>query len=596
MNIREKTAKFATVCRLLFILLTVLAPLKYGTVITVGNDNHIPGGNLLNWLYMDEVGSVWPVSLFALLAGVLLLLVVITYPQREKFSRFGLIPIAWTGLFVFSFIGFIKTTELHRAMVYQMMLGGVVCYVWSAFKLFRHDKACKRYFIIAITTVTILISLNGVYQRHYSYDKKIETLRQQEKEFGLEVMPEIYDRLEQKRINGTFIYSNSLAGYLILISPLAIFALFSGAKHYEPVKVSRPLFTITGSLLFLLCFYYTGSRAAIVALGGAIGLGIVLLPKLKKYRYPILIFAAIAGVAVFIYANNGRTFSSFEARKIYYAQAVKMFKSSPVVGVGQGEFLPYFLKLKPGDAECTQLPHCMLLGFMAQGGILLFLVGVITLIIPIFIYLFPKDEKLESATLSILILCGFYGWAAHAQADFHLYIPGGLAIAAILPLLMKKYDDEQNDEQMEIMKKPLIGVGIIMTLFILFCSYQLFSEVQYYKLTKQYNHPISQRPPSVLYMKNQTAKFAKLLPLSYTPWQKLANFAISHGDFDTAIYAFQQAIPKAPHRSSFYAGLAQCYLRQGKKDLANSALQKALEWYPNSPQLFDLQKRINKLD
>ena len=80
-------------------------------------------------------------------------------------------------------------------------------------------------------------------------------------------------KIADTRVYATFVSCNALAGFLLLLLPVAIWAAARWAERFEPVRVSRILFPVIAGGILAAVLLMTKGRgaflAAILTLGAA---------------------------------------------------------------------------------------------------------------------------------------------------------------------------------------------------------------------------------------------------------------------------------------------------------------------------------------
>jgi len=246
------------------------------------------------------------------------------------------------------------------------------------------------------------------------------------------------------RASSVFLHPNDFSSYLIITIPLAIVWGFERRGRERMVGF---LSAVTG--LFALALTFT--RSAWVAL--AVAAFLTLFRRYWKMLVGLgLVILLISGIAFVHYQRDAALFlSRLEAspdrsvsdRTWAYEAAWGMIKSSPIIGVGIGQFVIKYPDFKPYEASWTargeRVPmtvHNMMLEIASELGAL----GLILFFS--FLYLVTKKVRrlarsgdLLARTIGISMACGLLAFFIQAQLNNQLYmeiawIALGLALGA----------------------------------------------------------------------------------------------------------------------------------------------------------------------
>jgi|MDTC01.1.fsa_nt_gb O-antigen ligase/tetratricopeptide (TPR) repeat protein len=181
---------------------------------------------------------------------------------------------------------------------------------------------------------------------------------------------EMAARLSSVEMFGTFLYPNSLAGFLVFTLPIVGGMLFDLKKHRIP-----------GILLFLLggfILFHTGSLGGWVAFTLATGLLIALLltRTRKRIRNGIWILAGaglilITGlVATGPLSPDRLNNESMRIRDVYWTAALRISEDHLWTGVGLDNFQEYYPAYKGETQQETRKVHNDFLQILVELGIL----------------------------------------------------------------------------------------------------------------------------------------------------------------------------------------------------------------------------------
>ncbi|MBQ7651274.1 MAG: O-antigen ligase family protein, partial [Victivallales bacterium] len=290
----------------------------------------------------------------------------------------------------------------------------------------------------------------------------------------------------------------------------------------------------------------------------------------------IAAFGVVALAAAFILLKSRDGMASASARLDYYITAVRIFIRHPFAGAGLGEFFPWYLRLKPVEAEITRDPHNILLSFMVQTGIFGLAVALLLLLFPWLIATF-RNKSLQDNMLQISAITAFAAWLIHCLFQFNEIFPGTLFLAAASTVFIippEKQPRRSDKRSTVIIRAIAVATGSICLL--------AFMRVPGERLLRQGEIMDSQSPGSGLpAFVNATAK----LPNAIMPPRASYDIYYSRGEWSKAANAAELLIRRSPHRSSSHQRLALAQLAMNDLDAAEKSLASALEWHPSSPEV-----------
>jgi len=566
------------------VALVLLLPLKFGTVLNVGEIAFFPVSGL------EWVLTAWPPSLFPVFAGGLLLLAVVSggeWPSgREWLGGWGV----WLALLGGALPGLIRTTEWDHALLFVWHLLGLFCLAAAAGILLRGAPRLRGGVLAAVAAGSLLAALSAWHQVvGGGYDEVLAFAERAAREQGTVVSEQMRMRLTQGRASGPFVYPNSLAAHLILTSPVVLLLLWRAGERFRPPALSCAVLTLAGGLALGGALLLSGSRAALVGLAGGVGLAAWLAPIGRRWRLAIAAAGLVFLTAALAVVNRGRTLSSLGARLEYNRASVAMFLAHPATGVGLGEFFPWYMRLKPPAAEETRLPHNAFLLFLGQAGIAGGLAAALwygwMLALP-WSHRPPRPEAGDPWMLAC-VHAGVAAWAAHALTDFNLEIPGTAAIVALLPVLVHRATPPA-ERTSGTAGRSAAGVAdsangragwprrlaAVAAVLALTGAWRLPGERDYRRFYDACAEPATRTAR----LKELADQSARRQPFSPYPGLLLGKAAIARGEDAVAAEALEQALSRAPHRGSIWAALAECRRRLGRTAAAAAAWERAREW------------------
>jgi len=332
-------------------------------------------------------GSSEPSSHWFFLLLLLLLLLLLSFFQ-QKIYKTSIDPFLF--LFVlFVIIGIFKSFSKYEAIEVgcQFLSYFLIYYLIVQYQL--NEKIVK----FVVLSSCLLICLYGIYQYFFG----LAETRRFVQIYSLS--PLFSERLSSDRIFSTFVYPNSLAGYLVLVFPLVL-------------SIKNRLIFLLLSVTILYTLWLSHSRGGIITLFFTI----VLFFLLRKKRLFVIISVGLFFITAVYYSIPPP--SSLLARLSYWRVSVDIIKDNPL-GCGLSTFPSMYFKYKKFGDEGTRNAH----NDYIQLGVELGIFGAISFII-LFIFSAIKGMKLARDNPSIE---GFYIGAMafffHSTVEFLLYLP-----------------------------------------------------------------------------------------------------------------------------------------------------------------------------
>jgi len=338
------------------------------------------------------------------------------------------------------------------------------------------DWRSARGVVIAIVVVSVLISLDGYFQRVYILEFARHQYLEKEELFQKTLVgsmnAKFWERMQVNRVFATFLHPPSFAGYLILCIPLTLglMAAYKRLRHLVAcgaafsMQLTALLLTYTrgawlalamsgGVMAFFAWYHRSSLRGRIVPLALAlfistcVAVGLTLSPELVsgalRHAVPPADEVAepepaptpeprpepqqpdLSGVDLDVNALMDP--GSFGARLTYWHGAARMFAANPVLGIGWNSFGVAYPRYMSLGGYPSQLAHNDYLQVLAETGIIgfMFYAGFWIVVVGIGAKLcFDRDIGPELSWLRVGIVCGLLSFLFHSLVDFDLYIPG----------------------------------------------------------------------------------------------------------------------------------------------------------------------------
>jgi O-antigen ligase len=563
------------------VALCVLLPLKFGIAVNNGEIAFFPV-NVYEWIL-----TPWPPFALPALCGVGL---VLANPGMRIGRRQAMAVAAAASLVVAALAGLLRTTEHEYAQLFLWHLLGTLALALAVATQTARDPASRHWLLGAVVCGMFLASVGGWTQVvGGGYRETAEFVRQMEAGAIDDSSEQILAKLEAGRASGPFVYPNSFAAHLLLTLPLGVAVAWGWGGRFSPVSVSRPLFALVVGVVGCGALVMTRSRASLVALATAALLAVLAIClRQRKIRLGAIAAAAavaLVAAAVLLAINRGRSLSSVDARLEYYRAGTEMFLHAPVAGVGLGEFFPWYMRLKPGDAEDTRIPHSVFFLFAAQCG----LVGLVAVVgwwlLSAYLLLPPAAGAGRPGLLSLATFVGGLAWLLHSLVDFNFQIPGTVGTFSVLLVLATGCGNGMEgggsapgspDNRYS---RGLQAAAVLLAVLCMAGLWRMPGELAYQRFYTAAADPEAPWPAV-----DELARIARSrLPLSPYPDIVLSKRAAAEGRTEESERALSRALSRCPHRGSLWYALAATRASLGDVRGAREAYREAVKWQPESP-------------
>ena len=180
------------------------------------------------------------------------------------------------------------------------------------------------------------------------------------------------------RVTSLLFHFNSLAGYLNLVLPFSLACMVLAREKDRGLR----LLALSAHSLACAALYFTGSRGGLIAYAGMV-LVTIWFSKPKITALSRILLASILSLAIVLslqprVAGGGRLggvddFTS-ASRLALWGTAGTMFRQHPVLGVGYGNYRSLYNDYLPGVTPNQLDAHNLYLQFLAETGIIGFVV------------------------------------------------------------------------------------------------------------------------------------------------------------------------------------------------------------------------------
>lgn len=565
--------------------LLFLAPIKFASVIS-----SVDVSLFVNNLPQLILGA-WPPFLLPVATSVLLALALLAactrsaLPAKSALLWFIAPPAA---LLLATATGYPSSAEAESARQFSLHLVSVTQLALAVLFTIEQVPHARKILLVAVCAGGLVACGSGWLQMTGGLEQNAEQTLQLAKLYGWDLPPQMLDRLQQKRLFGTFTYPNSYAAHLLLLLPLLLTLAIHLGRQGTPPTACAALLCLIVLAVCSIPLYKTGSRGAFAgALFSLLAMttyaGLIWRKTLWRHKNACM---ALAGLVIIVTVAGAkhmqqRGFRSGEVRLDYYATALHMARSHPVTGIGSGEFFPWYLRLKLPGAEDTRMPHNLPLLFLAENGIIGAIAALFFLAWPAFLAELWRRGRLKPKIpiAAAGALAGMVAWCGHSILDFNIRTPATVFTFAILPLLVF-----QLPQKLPAIPRPWLTIPAL-TCLALIPPIQRWPAERTYALIYASNSGFtrqSEAPYALL--RAQVFNHADKATGWPYPWSGLGRIALKHRDLPTAQACYAKAVQSTPQRAAFHAAKANIHAAHAQWQQALNANSQACQWYPYNPR------------
>jgi O-antigen ligase len=305
----------------------------------------------LEWMFVS-----WPVRVAYPIAGALFLagLALMRRPAR----RTGWM--AWLPLVWLTWVGISALYSISPGLSRKTVVHFTECVASFYLGLLVISRVRRSGWFLAGLVGALLIVIGWGWDQHFG---GLEASRQQFMMYQFPQMAtpppaEFMNRMNSTRIFSTLFYANSLAGALLLLTPVVL-GMVADAKGRFTLG-ARWLLAGLVAVSACLCLAWSGSKAGwLLALGMGVA-ALVRAPIERRWKMIVLCVLVSAGAAGFLVRYFGflkRGAPSVVQRFNYWQAAWQNLQAHPCFGSGPGTFAIVYEKVKPPEAEMARLVH-----------------------------------------------------------------------------------------------------------------------------------------------------------------------------------------------------------------------------------------------
>ncbi len=403
--------------------LAFVAPLKFGTPVVIQSQVPPPVG-WFEWLFYS-----WPNQLAVIFTFTALTWLVLD-PQRMAARVDGLFVLPL--MFLLAQMPAMAESINRQASNDTVMHFAVCVLLFYAAAWYVRDGASTAAIFGGLTLATFLVCI-------MAFDQYFGGLEQTRQFAALYTdrgtLPEgLLARMTSNRVFGSFVYPNTLAGYIVVAFAPVIAWIWARARSWKTSVKWLTLLIAAGLMAF--CLVLTGSRGGFAAFAVSVAAGLWCLARGRSRHVMTVVAVGLAILlVVFAMANRGGLIGvgtrSLEARTDYWRGAVAIAKDHLWWGTGPGTFGSIYPKYKTATTEEAQLAHNNFLQMWCDSGIFAFIVFAALWLVALR-DAFRLARQRTGDAAAVALCASLTGWVVHALVDFDLYVPGAALPAFLL--------------------------------------------------------------------------------------------------------------------------------------------------------------------
>ena len=559
-------------------LLLVLLPLKFCTVM---GDAEMPNFPLDIWQWL--LFTCIPNYILVSLCGIALLFACLLYKMPRRW-----LPILPFLLFLLAgALSLFKSTELAYAFNWLEHVAGAAALCAAIWISLHNDDKLAPALVNVIGVMGLLCVLHGWYQHFIGLEENRKATMELAAKGVMKVSGTMAAKLEQTRIYGTFADPNVYAANLLFCLPFSLLFCNNAGRRFEKPRLGAIVAVTLAALLYVCALYWSGSRGAAVGAAAGIGIALCCLPKVRNSRLRLampLAALCLAVLMVFVASlSKGRgDLKTASARMIYYRTAVQIFARQPLLGAGLGEYFPWYMRLKPAEAEITRDPHNLPLSLLSQCGVPGGFAAIAFYLLP-WLFVFMRDGRYSAqGKIALISAVGVAAWSVHSLFQFNELVPGTFyLVAAGIAFIVPKGDCLSNR------KVGYAGavLGALLTLAFL-------HSMEGFALQRDCENP------ERMFGHFAASRFSTTAPRIYfdgTFYTREWSDASYVKKWQLCLQAADLLVKRSPHRATFHLRRAQALYALKQDAEARNALLKAIEWSPTQGDAYVILALVDAL-
>ena len=359
----------------------------------------------------------WPTRYAYPLVGLLVLagLFLMRWPVHLKW-QFAILPLPWL-VWVWISAAWSMDATISRATCVHFTVG-VICFYLGLLVVGRMSRP---EFLVAGMLVPFGLVLAVGWQQHFGGLAASREYFMTYVAPTRDIEPELLKRMQSDRIFATLFYPNSLAGLLLMVTPVVLGLVMAARTQFTPGARMVLVLALGGGAA--ACMVWSGSKTGwLLAL--AMGVMVMLRTTLsRKLKLGVAISLVVLGGLAFAVKYHGffqRGATSVVARFDYWKAALGNVQDRPLTGSGPGTFVKVYQAVRPPEAEMARLVHNDYLQQFSDSGLLggVFFVALVGMVVWVGVALARRGNGLVFG-----VVLGVTFFAIQSLVEFGFYVP-----------------------------------------------------------------------------------------------------------------------------------------------------------------------------
>ena len=573
----------------LLVVTALLLPLKWGTIAAMTEAAGFFPADVTAYFTIT-----WAAHSFGIWSGLLLLITACCLPYRGNLRNPGsVMTVLWSaGIVLAAAPGCLASgRDIDFAWGEFSNTAGIAAWALAVGLMHSADTRWLKRMAAALLVGVLITACYAYYQYFFGFDELKKFVAEQ-MAAGINIPEAIQLKMADTRVTSFMASPNALAGVILIVLPLIFYFGREWGKNFSPVKVSVPLFCLTGLLItggaLLLC----RSRSVILTVIVAGVLAAFSAPAVKlRYKViaGILALILIVGGAFFA-LRYGRGFGSMAERADYLRTSAVLVMENPLIGAGWGSFFYRHMEIKLSSTdEAARDPHNVVAAFAGQCGIPAGLLLAAALLYPLVML---WKHRFDRSWQCAVFWSGLF-FTLHILMDCDFHIP------AIMAGILLLYFSALPQPCGELSRKSRWMLPLFAGFAILAGAgnvYFLRGEIKLADFTDFLNPGdvnSRSRYVGVAMEKVESAAVQARPGLALIP-ELAGDYFFAHGDIERAHERYLKALMLNPRRPGIYRRLARLACRRGDFDAGVKLLKKAHGLFPRNPK-YSLEHPDNRL-
>lgn len=548
-----------------FCAFVFLVPLKFGNPIVLESLTSIPSGGW-GWLL-----SMWPNQL-AILGAFLLLAWGVWTP--DGFARVSPRAVWIPCVFLATQLATMPSSVSPQVSLDTVVMFAAGLGVYALAMRQPQNPKHDHWPYTVLLGATVLICIVTIQQYFGGLQETRDFFHEHFRD--QDVNSDYLIKLGGDRPFGTFVYPNSLGGYLVLVLPVLVARIWKLRDSWEPSAVWVVLTGLVGLVLF--CLVLSGSKGGFLTLATVVVMATVLVRMPKRMKLILLLLLVVcAGALAVRYGPKIFSYglSTSSARIDYWRAGVRIFAGHPWLGTGPGTFGTVYPQYKLYTSEDPRLTHNNFLEALSDSGIFGFAAYAGLWLVPLTVTI--RRLRQSDDLMMIGLTLSLAAWVVHGLVDFDQYIP---SLALLAFFFLGRLEGKLAGQAQGIVLPFTLRFGVT-ALALLLCVLPVTRLIGGY-YSQQARLLTEANPFAATKSIRSAIRFAPLDPLYHS---EASRIELKRGNVEEAVLSLARARFLDPYRSTFAWEAAM--LIRGNRGLTADyfeAAEQAVKLAPKNPR------------